>query len=49
MNDRNCRGVATEKVVSITTLIVVSAPLGLVAALSIVVISCHLGVAGLVP
>ena len=40
---------ATEKVVSITTLIVVSAPLGLVAALSSIVFSCHLGGAGLVP
>ena len=37
------------KVVSITTLIVVFTPLGLVAALSIIVVSCHLGGAGLVP
>ena len=38
-----------RKVVSITTLIVVSAPLELVAALSIVAVSCHLGGAELVP
>ena len=37
------------KVVSVTTLIVVSASLGLVAALLIIVVSCHLGGAGLVP
>ena len=40
---------AAEKVVSVATLIVVTAPLGFVAALSIIVISCHLGGAGLVP
>ena len=41
---------AATEIVSIATLIVVSAPLGLVAALSIIVIiSCHLGDARLVP
>ena len=40
---------ATEKVGLIATLIVVSAPLWLVAALSIVVISCHLDGARLAP
>ena len=39
---------ATE-IVLITTLIVVSAPLGLVAALLVILVSCHLGGAGLVP
>ena len=38
------------KIISIATLIVVPAPLGLVVALSVVVIiSCHLGGAALVP
>ena len=37
------------KVVLITTLIVVSAPLELVVALSIIVVSCYLGGGGLVP
>ena len=38
-----------RKVVSIATLSVVTVPLGLVATLSIILISCHLGGAGLVP
>ena len=40
---------ATAKVISIATLIMVAAPLRLVAALSIIVVSCHLGGAGMVP
>ena len=40
---------AATEIVLIATLIVVTEPLGLVAALSIIVISCHLGGAGLVP
>ena len=43
------RGTAAEEVVLIATLIVVTAPLGPVAALLIIVISCHLGSAGLTP